>query len=405
MELRRKILVMIMALGIGTICASGADAPPSDVGRAKSIIDFEDASIWKSENNSPFEVSTEHVTQGKKSLKVNYTNKPEWSNILTDKMPADWTGFRYLNVDVFLEGQLPAEFGIWIRDKAFHKAESSFILGPGANTLTIDLDDLKNRLEFDRGNVIAMCLYKNSKEEITVYLDNMCVSEKAPVLPKAEPVKIAPDKELVVNGSFEDLQAPDALGNPFKWWNARRWSGASFLGRGEKAVYSGSASAMLDGRGPCKIGFFSPLVPVKCPTRLKLTAYVQADGLKKGQWGNVASIGMTDAGERGLADAGVALPEGTYAWKKAEVVFDVPDKCYGVKIFIQLYGQGRLWVDDVSLKGTDLDAKCGWTLTDTGRELKVDPPLVTGSPEQSSRRAEAEKALAELKAVVAEAKT
>ena len=187
MELRRKILVMIMALGIGTICASGADAPPSDVGRAKSIIDFEDASIWKSENNSPFEVSTEHVTQGKKSLKVNYTNKPEWSNILTDKMPADWTGFRYLNVDVFLEGQLPAEFGIWIRDKAFHKAESSFILGPGANTLTIDLDDLKNRLEFDRGNVIAMCLYKNSKEEITVYLDNMCVSEKAPVLPGKAP--------------------------------------------------------------------------------------------------------------------------------------------------------------------------------------------------------------------------
>jgi len=390
---------MITVLGIGAICASGADAPPSGVGRVKSIVDFEDASIWKSENHSPFEVSARHVTQGKKSLKVYYTNKPEWSNILTDKMPSDWTGFRYLNVDVFLDGQLPAEFGIWIRDKAFHKAESSFILGPGVNTLTIDLDDLKNRVELDRGNVAFICLYKNCPQEIMVYIDNMYLSENPPVIPKAAMVKM-PYKELLVNGSFEDLQTPDALGNPFKWWNARRWEGRSFLGKGEKAVYSGSASAMLDARGPCKIGFFSPLIPVQYPTRLKLTAYVQSQGQ------GVPSILVTDSGERPLPDAVMTLP-GTYAWTRAELGFDVPDKCPAVKVFIQLSGKGRgrVWVDDVSLTGMDLDAKCGVTLAETGREMKADPPLVTETPEQGARRAEAEQALAELKTVVAEAKT
>jgi hypothetical protein len=64
----------------------------------------------------------EHVTQGRNALKVQYTNKPQWSNVLTWKVPGDWTGFRYLNFDLWLEGRMARQFGLWIRDKAQHQA-------------------------------------------------------------------------------------------------------------------------------------------------------------------------------------------------------------------------------------------------------------------------------------------
>ena len=384
--------------------AAQTEAPGAGVGKSKMVFDFEDASPWSSENDSPFETSTEHVTQGKKSLKIHYTNKPEWPNIWTDKVVSDWSGMRYLNVDIFLEGDMPADMGLWIRDKAMHKVEVTFAAGPGANTITIDLDELKAKYELDRGNVIAMCLYKTCKEEVTVYWDNMFVSERAPEVVKAKPVRM-PDAELLTNGSFEDVQAPDDVGNPFQWWKARRWQGRSFLGCGQIAVFAGKRSAMLDGRGPCKIGIFTPLVKVQSPTRLKLTAYVQADGLQKGLYQMMTAIQVTDSGERGLTDAAITLQAGTYPWKKAELVFDVPEKCPFVKVFIQHLGPGRVWVDDISLKGVDLDAKCGVTWTDTGRELKVDPPLTTETPELQAKRAAAEKSLAALRAAVAEART
>jgi len=367
------------------------------------ILDFEDAAIWMSENDSPFETSTEHVTQGKKSLKVQYTNKPEWSNVQTRTLPGDWSGYRYLNFDLFLGGDAGVEYGMWIRDKAHHKAEASFRIGPGINTLTVDLDELQRNAELDRANIVALCLYKNCKEEITVYLDNMYLSKQPPKLIEAELVAM-PAAELLQNGGFEDTQKPDELGNPFKWWTARRWEGASFLGAGTNAVYSGKSSAMLDGRGVCKIGFISPAITVKYPTKLKLTAYVAGDGLKKGLWGQVALLCVTDAGERDLDGASVVLPEGTFGWKKVELVLKVPDKCPQVKVFIQLYGPGRLWIDDVSLAGADLTAKLGATITDTGKELKPDAPIVSETPELLKKKADAQKAMEELKAAVAEAK-
>lgn len=310
---------------------------------------------------------------------------------------------RYLNVDVFLEGDAPVEMGLWIRDKAAHKAEAAFMIGPGANTFTVDLDEMKARAELDRSHVAAICLFKSCQEEVTVYWDNLRVSEKPPAVEKTEPARM-PDAELLSNGSFEAVQTPDALGNPFQWWNARRWQGRSFLGSGSNAVFSGRHSAMLDGRGPCKIGFFSPLVKVKSPTRLKLTAFVQTDGLQQGLYNQLSAIQVTDAAEHGLAKAAIVLPEGTHAWRKAELVFDVPDKCPTVKVFVQHLGPGRVWVDDISLTGTALDSKPGIIWTDTGRELKIDPPLITESSDLRAKRAAAEQAMSELRQVTAEAK-
>ena len=402
--MRRIMMTVGMAVAVAMLAAFAWAQTAKPAGETKLVNGFEDASIWSSENDSPFEAQTQYVTQGAKSLKVTYTNKPQWSNIYTAKPPVtDWTGFRYLNFDVYWDHKLPGTFGIWIRDKAMHKAEASLNIGPGWNTLTVDLDNLKKVAELDRANVVSMCLYKEVKEEAVCYLDNMYLSKEPPVAPVLPPVRM-PDAELITNGGFETLQAPDELGSPFAWWIARRWEGPSFLGRGAVAVNSGASSAMLDGRGACKIGWYSPPIEVKSPTKLKLTFYAQGENLQKGLYGQIAGVCVTNIAEGSLPGAVVSLDAGTWPWKKFELVFDVPAKCPFVKVFIQAYGKGRLWVDDVSLTGVPLDAKTALAVADTGKKTPADPPLVTETPVVLAKKNAALAAVAALKTAVADAK-
>src|SRR5204862_181817 len=158
----------------------------------------------------------------------------EWSNVLTKTLPGDWTGFAHLSFDVFLEGDMPADFGFWIRDKALHKAEAAFTLGPGANTLTIPLNELNRTGGLEISTITGMCFYKLCPEEITVHLDNVRISEKPPKIPEAPPVRMA-DTDLVGNGGFEETQAPDKVGSAFKNWSGQRKAGAGYLGTGTVA--------------------------------------------------------------------------------------------------------------------------------------------------------------------------
>ena len=394
-----KLTVCCLAL-LAAIALRAADENPE--GKSKVVLDFEDASIWTSENDSPFSAVSDHVTQGAKSLKVHYTNKPEWSNVLTQKpqmVDGDWSGFNHLSFDLFLEGDKPVEFGMWVRDKALHKAEANFLIGPGPNTLSIPLDELKKTGELDRGQVTAVCLYKNCPDEITVYLDNMRVSEKPPKIVEAASVAMD-ETERVVNGGFEEIQAADPVGGVFKGWHAKRWGGAGYAGPGTVAFFSGKSSAMLDGRDPtCQVGYFSDPVPVKYPSKARLTAYVQAADVVKG-----IDVYLTNTGDRPIAGATTTLPAGSYAWKKVEIVADIPNKCAQLKIFVKLNGSGRAWVDDVSLKGAPLDTKTGVATTDTGKELKSDPPIVTETPELRQKRDAALKAVKELADFIPKAK-
>ena len=192
--------------------------------------------------------------------------------------------------------------------------------------------------------------------------------------------------------------------SPFKAWNAKRWQGASFLGVGQKAVCEQSHSLMLDGRGACKIGVYSDPIKVQSPTKLKLSLLVAGDDLKPGLYGQTAAITVTDHGERGLAGAEVKIERGTFGWKRAELVFDVPPRTPVVKVFIQLMGSGRMWVDNVSLTGAKLDANTGLAWSDTDKKVTPDSPIVTESPQLLAKVAKAKESLKALEAAVAAAK-
>ena len=379
-------------------------------GTTKLLIDFEDASIWSSENKSPFETRSQQVSEGKKSLWVHFTNDPTWSNIWTNKVAGDFGEFKYLNIDIYLEGEVPAGFAAWIRDTQLHKAEDAWQLAPGWNTITMDLEAMRRKAGLDKSAIESMCLYKDVKEEITVHIDNMYLSMEKPVPPKTEPVQM-PSSELLINGDFEVLapapataQPIDAVVSPFKGWTAKRWQGASFLGVGQKAVFSQSHSLMLDGRGACKIGLYTDPIKVQSPTKLKLTLFVAGDDLKPGLYGQTAAITVTDHGERGLPGAEIKLERGSFGWKRAELYFDVPPKTPIVKVFIQLMGSGRMWVDSVSLTGAKLDTNSGLTWSDTNKKVTPDAPIVTESPQLLAKVAKAKEGLKALEAAVTAAK-
>ena len=103
--MRTVRLVLCGATLLGCLVAVASAQPVKATGKTKLVIDFSDASIFSSENDSPFECRSAHVSEGRRSLRVHYTNKPTWSNIWTQKFPKDWSGFRYLNLDVYLEGE------------------------------------------------------------------------------------------------------------------------------------------------------------------------------------------------------------------------------------------------------------------------------------------------------------
>lgn len=406
MNCRHFLVALSALLMLPAVSSAQIITPP---GQTKLLLDFEDPKIWKSENDSPFGVKSEQVSQGKASLKVNYTNKPVWSTVYTDRAGGDWSQYKYLNVDIYLEGDEPVNFGMWVRDSQQHKAETQWQIGPGWNTVTMDFAEMKKKAGLDLTQTKGLCLYKSVPQEIVVHIDNMYLSMEKPVPPKAEPVKM-PAKELLENGGFEKAAAPstapakpDDITVSFADWTSRRWSGPSFLGAGKKAVASGQSSLMLDGRGPCKIGVYGGKIRIQSPTKLKLTAMIQGSGLKKGTFGQIGAIIITDFAEKPLAGARIDVPAGTFAWKKAEVVFDVPAKTPIVKVFIQLLGEGLLWVDDVSLTGCDLDAKTGLTVGQSAKELVADEPLVTESPQLQKKKQAVQAALAQLKATVAAA--
>ena len=137
----------------------------------------------------------------------------------------------------------------------------------------------------------------------------------------------------------------------------------------------------MEGHVAGKFGIYSPLIKVKAPTKLKLTAYVQAEdlkalpGLTADTPGPAAAIMLTNKEENVLNDARFQFEPGTYAWKRIEVICPVPADAPEIKVFVQIYGTGRIWLDDVSLTGIALDTPLSATAVATEREFRSDAPL------------------------------
>ena len=145
------------------------------------VFDFEtDAHVkcWEVEeeiaDRVALSVSTDHATQGKRSLKM--VLKPhQWPGINTTKLPRDFSAFKELKFDVIAERD--ANVNVRIDDDDSTSYETRYQLGgtdvfKGKNTVTILTIDLGGRIDLKR--IKAMFIFSGGVEEdLTLYIDNV----------------------------------------------------------------------------------------------------------------------------------------------------------------------------------------------------------------------------------------
>jgi hypothetical protein len=83
--------------------------------------------------------------------------------------------------------------------------------------------------------------------------------------------------------------------------------------------------------------------------RVRATGWLKGDEIEAARL--VVSVKAADSAfdSDGLSFASCALPSGSFAWRRCEVVVDVPDRGDTIEVGADLEGRGTLWVDDVEL--------------------------------------------------------
>ena len=195
------------------------------------LLDFNDASIWFSENDSPFEA-------GGGRLRARFTTKPKWSNVITDKVPADWSTHPFMNLDVAVEGPHRALLGMWIKDRDNRRCTRFFELEPGATTVSLKLEDLQDeeKQPLTLNAIKAICLFRGWPRwpsEVVMSFSNLRLSERDQSTLKPPPVNretlkqhFQPPPELAHD--FGGLKSPlvrydgRRVASPAEWPERRR---------------------------------------------------------------------------------------------------------------------------------------------------------------------------------------
>lgn len=135
-----------------------------------------------------FRISPEHATSGSGSLEITFYPSPPGDDesypglSLSDFNP-DWSDYRTLVLDAFLQGEKTILLGIRIDDRdnpnyadRFNKAIE---LRPGRNYIAIPLPDLitsGSKRPLDLENIMLFALFMgNPREQHTVFLDRLRV--------------------------------------------------------------------------------------------------------------------------------------------------------------------------------------------------------------------------------------
>ncbi|WP_258546163.1 succinyl-CoA synthetase subunit beta [Marinobacter pelagius] len=95
--------------------------------------------------------SDEHTSNHPQSLMIELGTET-YSGISLNNLPADWRGYEQLTLMLFNPGQEPLTLTLRINDLAHDRGDNAYgdrfntrlVLDPGANTFTINLDDVRN---------------------------------------------------------------------------------------------------------------------------------------------------------------------------------------------------------------------------------------------------------------------
>jgi hypothetical protein len=145
---------------------------------AKAMIDgFEGEGrlgLWQVSEGVEVAPSGEHVTEGRRSLRVRLPGGP-WPGISIFSLPRNWLPYDWLVLDVYNESDDVLALGLWVRDGA-DKVTVEMSLRPGANQFRIPMD-LFSSLRLRQ--VTGLCLFVCQPAPGTViYVDNVRLEQQ-----------------------------------------------------------------------------------------------------------------------------------------------------------------------------------------------------------------------------------
>lgn len=143
------------------------------------LFDFEnkdDVRFCEAKAATETAVSTEHATSGRQSLKVMMKAGADYPGLYIEKFPTkDWSDDAALKFDVFADEAVT--LGMTLKDPNSKNYETRFnndkiSLDKGANTVTITLGDVSDKINLKKIKSMSLFCHKPEKD-VTIYLDNV----------------------------------------------------------------------------------------------------------------------------------------------------------------------------------------------------------------------------------------
>ena len=199
---------------------------------------------------------------------------------------------------------------------------------------------------------------------------------------------VARAENLLPDPSFEKAKERDRWGHVFSDWDGWIFEAPARFEVGQVA-HSGSNSCAMVGETGTKIRMFSHQISVT-PGRYQVTAFFRMTDVKSelnGDWGGQDFSVEADGkwfsshhwfyrqGDK-LVKADGKLDAGDHGWRQLTYVFDVPPSTNPIPARVQfgLTGEGRVWLDDVTLERVDNSVELtSWPIVGA-EEKPISPP-------------------------------
>ncbi len=159
-------------------------------------------------------------------------------------------------------------------------------------------------------------------------------------------------ENLLTDPSFEDITAPNKLGQVFPQWDGWRYEGDAEF-RVSRIAHGGKTSCLLVGAGEPKIRIFKYQKSLP-PGRYQVTAYIRGLNIGEGKWRQTIEFAF---GEKYFQLG----KNGTFGWTKLYYVGQILENDIVIVPSFGLMAPGRFWIDDVDVKRVDDSVQ----LTDT----------------------------------------
>ena len=164
----RAFLLACVVVLTGALGFAVGEAPK---GQTKVLNDFEldtDKDMF-ADSTATIEISTEHATSAKHSLKVAWTGFKPLSALGT--LPADWSEYKWLKFDLFMDGD--SNFTLRLKDKDGKGYDVwQYPVTAGANTITVNLETAAEKIDLKQVNHFFFYLV-DENGNATGYVDNV----------------------------------------------------------------------------------------------------------------------------------------------------------------------------------------------------------------------------------------